>query len=316
MLKDNKRKGFILVIIAALFWGCMGVPTKNLGDLNFDSFSVSFFRTSISAAFYFLYCLKKKPSLLKIDKKGTIFFIIYGVIAFGATFILYNITVNYISIALATMFMFTSQVWVVILSYFIFKEKFTVKKIAALSLTFIGCFMMCKVYNLSSVHLNVTGVILGLMSGFTFALQIIFAKINSNKYNQDTLLTYSFIFASIFLIPFMNVKNTLHILGHSNNIYFILKNIFILGILNTAIANGAYVKSVQYIEVGVASIIASSEIVIASIIAYFVFSQALDMVQIVGMILILLSIMLLEIKKETLTKLFSSHNTSKENLNL
>ena len=42
-LSNNKTKGFILVIIAALFWGYMGVPTKNLGDLKFDAISVSFF---------------------------------------------------------------------------------------------------------------------------------------------------------------------------------------------------------------------------------------------------------------------------------
>ena len=44
MFKNDKTKGFILVIIAALFWGYMGVPTKNLGDFNFDTFSVSFFK--------------------------------------------------------------------------------------------------------------------------------------------------------------------------------------------------------------------------------------------------------------------------------
>ena len=153
---------------------------------------------------------------------------LYGAIAFGATFICYNVSVNYVSIALGTMFMFTSQIWVVILSYFIFKEQFTIRKVMAILLTLSGCFMMCKIYDINNIHLNAKGVILGLISGFTFALQIIFAKINSNKYNQNTLLAYSFIFASICFIPFMNIKNTLHILKNSNNIYFILKNILII----------------------------------------------------------------------------------------
>lgn len=65
MIKNNKTKGFILVIIAALFWGYLGVPTKNLYDFNFDSFSVCFFRTSIAGIFYFLYCFKKDYMLLK-----------------------------------------------------------------------------------------------------------------------------------------------------------------------------------------------------------------------------------------------------------
>lgn len=313
MIGNTKKKGFILVIIAALFWGYMGVPTKYLGDFKFDAFSVSFFRTSIAAIFYFLYCLKKDASLLKVDRKGILFFMLYGAVAFAATFISYNISVNYISIALGTMFMFTSQIWVVILSYFIFKEKFTVKKITAMLLTLIGCFMMCKLYDINNISLDLKGVIFGLLSGFTFALQIIFAKISSNKYNQNTLLAYSFIFASLCLIPFMNIKNTLHILNSSNNVYFILKNIIIIGVFNTVIANGAYIKSVQYIEVGIASIIASSEIVLASIIAYFVFHQTLNIVQVIGMILMIVSIIILEVNKEDLFKIFKNTKESAVN---
>lgn len=298
MVKTQKMKGIILVVVATLFWGYMGVPTKNLGDLNFDGFSISFFRTSIAGVVFLLYCLKKDPSLLRIDKKGFLFFMVYGVVAFAGTFITYILAVKYISIALATMFMFTSPIWVVILSYFIFKEKFTVKKVVAILLILTGCFLMCKVYDFSNINLNVKGVIFGILSGFTFSLQIIFAKINLKKYNQDTLLAYSFIFASIFLIPFMDIKNTIHILKSGNNTYFIIKNILIIGFLNTVIANGAYIKSVKYIEVGIASIIASTEIVIAAIIAYFVFKQSLDIVQIIGMILIFVAIMVLEIKPQ------------------
>lgn len=295
---SNSKKGFLLVVIAAIFWGYMGVPTKNLGDLSFDAFSVSFFRTFIAAVFYFLYCLIKNPSWLKVDKKGLSFFMIYGIVAFGGTFICYNVAVKYISIALATMFMFTSQVWVVILSYFIFKEKFTVKKIVAIVLTLIGCFLMCKIYDSNNMNLNPKGIIFGLISGLTFALQIILAKINSNKYNQNTLLAYSFIFASLCLLPFMNFKNTISVFTTSLNLPFIIKNIFIIGVLNTVIANGCYIKSVNYIEVGIASIIASSEIVIAAIIAYFAFNQVLDLVQIIGMALIIFSIMLLQTKEK------------------
>lgn len=155
---------------------------------------------------------------------------------------------------------------------------------------------MCKVYNPNNVNLNIKGVIFGVISGFTFALQIILAKINLSKYNQDTLLAYSFIFASIILIPFMDIRNTIDIFTSSNNTSFIISNILIIGFFNTVIANGAYVKSIQYIEVGIASIIASSEIAISAVIAYLIFKESLDMVQIVGMILILVSVIILEIK--------------------
>ncbi|BDR75714.1 DMT family transporter [Clostridium tetani] len=312
MIKNDKTKGFILVILAALLWGYLGIPTKNLYDFNFDSFSVCFFRTSIAGIFYFLYCFKKDANLLKIDKKGLLFFILYGAIGFATTFICYNVSVNYTSIALGTMFMFTSQVWVVILSYFIFKEKFTSKKIIAIFLTLAGCFMMCKMHDPKNLNLNLKGVILGLISGITFALQIIFAKISSKKYSQNTLLAYSFIFASLFLIPFMDAKSTLNILSDTNNLYPIIQNIFVIGFFTTVIANGAYLKSVEHIEVGIASIIATLEIPIAAIIAYFVFHQTLDIIQIIGMFLIIISVIILELKIKNLSEVFNFSLSEKE----
>ncbi|MDU1443932.1 MAG: EamA family transporter [Clostridium cochlearium] len=102
----------------------------------------------------------------------------------------------------------------------------------------------------------------------------------------------------------MNVKNTWNILSNTNNLYIIIKNIFIIGVFTTVIANGAYLKSVEYIEVGIASIIATLEIPVAAITAYFVFNQSLDAVQIIGMFLIIISVIILEIQLKTINKIF------------
>ena len=49
---NSKKLGFILVLLAAIFWGYVGVPTKHLADLGFDNYTISFFKTSIPAIFY------------------------------------------------------------------------------------------------------------------------------------------------------------------------------------------------------------------------------------------------------------------------
>ncbi len=54
--------------------------------------------------------------------------------------------------------------------------------------------------------------------------------------------------------------------------------------------------------------VSSLELVIASILGFIVFNQALNLVQILGMALILVSIILLEMKKSDLIKLFKKTN--------
>ncbi|WP_099190709.1 DMT family transporter [Tepidibacter mesophilus] len=297
-IDKNKEKGVILVIIAAVFWGYMGVPTRNLGNLNFDAFSVSFFRTLIAAVFYFLYCLKKKPKSLKVDSKGIIFFMIYGISAFALTFISYNISINYVSVSIATVLMFTCPIWVVILSHVLFKEEINKNKAIAIILNLFGCFMISKGYEFSNFSLSLKGIIFGLISGFAFALQGILAKIVDEKYDKDCLLAYSFLFGTLFLIFFVDFKNTANIFKNTNDMYFIIKNIIVIGIFNTIIANGSYVKAVEYLEASVCSIIVSLELVVAAIVAYFVFNEGLEGFQIIGMIMVIISIVVLNVKKK------------------
>lgn len=310
---NSKKLGFILVLLAAIFWGYVGVPTKHLADLGFDNYTISFFKTSIPAIFYLIYSFKKDPSLFIIDKKGILFFIIYGIVVIAGCFIAFNITINFLSLALATMFLYTSQIWVITISYFMFKEKLTAKKIISMLLILIGCFMMCEVHKLNNFNISAKGIFWGLISGFTFALQILLAKISNEKYNYNhtSLLTYSFLFAAIFLFPFMNMKNNIHIFKSSNNLFFLFRIIF-WSVVGTLIANTAYVKSTQYIEASIASMISSLELVVASILGFIVFNETLNLIQILGMLLILFSIVLLEIKKSDLLKLFKKNNKNLE----
>ncbi|CAH2214645.1 DMT family transporter [Tepidibacter aestuarii] len=294
----DKQKGFILVIIAAAFWGYMGVPTRNLGNLNFDPFEISFFRTLIASVFYFLYCLKKKPNSLKVDYKGIIFFMIYGISAFTLTFISYNISINYVSVSIATVLMFTCPVWVVVLSHFLFNEEINKNKSIAIILNLFGCFMISKGYEFSNFSISIKGIIFGLISGFSFALQGVLAKIVDEKYDKDCLLAYSFLFGTLFLIFFVDFKNTVNIFKGTNDMYFIIKNIIGVGLFNTVIANGSYVKAVEYLEASVCSIIVSLELVVAAIVAYFVFNEALEVLQIIGMIMVILSIVVINVKKK------------------
>lgn len=295
--KDDKTIGFLLVFLASICWGSVGIPTKNLANLGFDNYSISFFRSAPAAIFYLLYCLIKNPKWLKVDFKGILFFIFYGIFVLSGCLLSFNIAINSLSIALGTMFLYTSQIWVVVLSYFMFKEKFTFNKIFAMILIFIGSSMMCGIFSSSNFSLNAKGVIWGIISGFTFALQILLAKVSNDKYHSNTLLTYSFIFGTLILVPFMNMQNNISILSNTCNLSFILKNIA-FGFVTTVIANTSYVKSVQYIEASIASMISSSELIIASIVGFIIFGETLSKLQILGMIFILLSIVLLQIKKQ------------------
>ncbi|MPN09844.1 hypothetical protein SDC9_157136 [bioreactor metagenome] len=66
----------------------------------------------------------------------------------------------------------------------------------------------------------------------------------------------------------------------------------------TLVPNCSIVKSLQYIESGKASIVASVEPVIASILAFIIFGELFEIPQLVGIVLIMSSIILIQLKEK------------------
>ncbi len=293
-MKNKRSIGLLMVAMAALFWGSMGITIRNLNEFQLDPFSISFFRTAIAFVFYLVFFGRKDRSVLKIDGRGLLFCAVYGILSFGLAFVAYNIAVSRIPIAVATVLMFTSPVWVIIFSKIFFGEELTARKGIAIGLSLIGCFLISKGYDLDNLEIDLLGIVFALVSGITFALQVVMPKFVEDRYSKDSLLIYGFLFASVFLLFFTDLANTLQVF-QGGNLHGLGINLFILGVINTVIPNAAYVKSTEYVEASTGSIIISMEPLVAAVLAYLTFGEVLEGMQVVGMGVILISMGVLNI---------------------
>lgn len=293
-MKNKRSIGLLMVAMAALFWGSMGITIRNLNEFQLDPFSISFFRTAIAFVFYLVFFGRKDRSVLKIDGRGLLFCAVYGILSFGLAFVAYNIAVSRIPIAVATVLMFTSPVWVIIFSKIFFGEELTARKGIAIGLSLIGCFLISKGYDLDNLEMDLFGIVFALISGITFALQVVMPKFVEDRYSKDSLLIYGFLFASVFLLFFTDLANTFQVF-QEGNLHGLGINLFILGVINTVIPNAAYVKSTEYVEASTGSIIISMEPLVAAVLAYLTFGEVLEGMQVAGMGVILISMGVLNI---------------------
>ena len=125
---NNKKKGISLVLIATLFWGMMGVTSRTLANAGINSMSISFFRCLIAAIGFSIFLFIFNKNAFKIDLKGIIVSALYGIVTFGLSFTTFNIAVERVPIAVATVLMFTNPIWVTIFNAIFFKEKNYIKK--------------------------------------------------------------------------------------------------------------------------------------------------------------------------------------------
>lgn len=308
---ENSKKiteGYLFVAISAACWGMMAVLTKKLSEVGFDSMAISALRPTVAVLFYVLYNLLTDRKAFKTDLKGLIFFAIYGIVALDGMFLSFTYAVKYTSIATASVLLFTNPIFVMIMSYFLFKEKFTYKKVISLILAIIGCVLISKAYDTSELKMdNLFGIGMGVLSGFTVALQNVLGKVGSKKYSPKTHLIYSFIFAAIFLWFFRSPVELVSNITSSKALFYVLA----IGFVATVIPNGLFLKALQYVESSKASIICSVEPIVAAILGYFIYNEALELPQLIGMLAVLVSVGIIQIKDK---KDKNSSNDSEENI--
>ena len=188
--------------------------------------------------------------------------------------------------------MYTSPIFVVGLSFLLFKEKLTFVKLGGLVLTFIGC-VLCS-YEKGGFVLSVPTFIVGVGAGLCYGSYSIFSRYAINKgYSTDTILIYTFIFAllgSCVFVPYdLLISNIPNIAGA-------LPYLLGLGLLATAVPYTLYTAGLKNMENGKAAIIACMEIVASIIVGIIAYQEIPTLIKIVGIVIVFVSVVLLNLK--------------------
>jgi len=276
------KKGYILVFLAASMWGTLGIFAKLLYQFNLDPFTITFYRTLIAFSILLVYNYSND---FQIKRHRLPFYALYGFFAVFLFYILYFYTVKISSVSFAVLLLYSAPVYSTILGYALFKEKITKAKILALVIVIFGVFLVA---NLDHWDANKIATVLGLLSGLTYALYGILAKVAVRDENPEEALLYTIGFGTLFLAPFSHFKIP----------YESLPYLFGLAFFPTVLGYILYNKALQEVEVSKASIISTVEPVVALILAYLIFRETLTPKQMIGAVFIILGSLILHIEEK------------------
>jgi drug/metabolite transporter (DMT)-like permease len=282
------------VVIGASLWGIIGIFIHDLSDAGFTSLQIVTLRVVSAALMLVIYLSLANPQLLKIRFKDSAVFVGTGIFSIVFFNWCYFTAIEEVSLSVAVMLLYTGPAFVIILSRIFFKEYFNLSKIVALVFTAIGCMLVIQLFPLSDKTISFYGLLVGLGSGFGYALYSIFGKIALRKYSTVTIITYTFIFASIVLIPTSGVTIAFEKLSSGNTIATVIG----LGLFPTVLAYLLYTKGLSMIESGKASITATMEPVVATAVGVYLFDEILTVFQIIGILLIISAVVILQVKNK------------------
>lgn len=293
MTDSQNRLAYIYVLLGAALWGIIGLFIDELSEAGFTALQIVTLRVVSAAVMLVCFLAIKNPKLLKIDLKDSFSFIGTGIFSIVFFNWCYFTAIEEVSLSVAVILLYTGPAFVAILSRIFFKEPMTNRKVGALLLTLLGCALVIKVIPLSDQRISWFGILVGLGSGFGYALYSIFGKHALKKYESLTVITYTFIFASAVLLPVSGITIEAEQLASTH----IWLQVLGLGFFPTALAYMLYTTGLSMIESSRASITATIEPVVATLLGVFIFNELLTLYQIVGILLVLTAVVLIQLKK-------------------
>ena len=298
---DKKNKtmiGTILIIIAGCFWGSMGIFVRRLGTYGFSSIQIVSIRVTLAALFFALLLFIKDRSGFKIKVRDIPLFLGLG---FGSILfftVCYFTAIAMMSLSTAAILLYTSPVWIMLMSILFFHEKMDRRKLTALALAFAGCVL---VSGLSGGGMSPIGLLVGLGSGIGYGLYSILGTVALRKYSPYTVTTYTFMFAAVGSWIICRPQDMFYKFSSVTDLGFLIIFCVLTALITAVIPFLAYTLGLERVEASKAGIIATIEPMVATLIGIIVFSEPLTLMSGLGILLILSAVVFLNLKNEKRT---------------
>lgn len=281
--------------MAGLLWGSMGIFVRRFEEYGLESLDIVAVRAIATTFILFFFLLFYDKSLLRIKRKDLWCFLGTGILSIVFFNYCYFRAITMTSLSVAAVLLYTAPAFVMILSYFLFHEKFTGRKVCALVLTFVGCVFVTGLIG-SSQSLEGKGILIGIGAGLGYALYSIFGRFALDRgYHSFTISFYTFFIAALGVLPICNFEKVVRVsrLGIKMIGWALL-----FGFLSTVLAFLLYTMGLKNMDNGKAAILASVEPVAATLIGVIVYGETLSAGEVFGVLLVLGAIVLCNVQNK------------------
>ncbi len=272
----NLFEGYGEIITAAILFSLAGIFGKMISGISAQG--IIFYRVTFAAIIFFIVLLiSGNLGKVKLKDKKT-YLVLFGILQM-ITMLMFFISVLKASVSVAVLLLYTAPVYVTVLSPVLLKESPAEKGLLALVLSIAGIIFIVGPGDLYFYQLSF-GVLAGIISGITYASEIMISKYISQTYSGYTQAFWSFIIAILILMPAGLVPAEVIF---ENTVYLIL-----LAIFPTILAVSLYFNGLKKVRASSASIMGLIEPVSAVILAVIILNEEISMLIITGGALILI----------------------------
>ena len=283
------------ILVAAALWGSVGVFLKGLLALELTRYQVVFLRMLLAAVIFGGYLLIKNHKLPTFRLKDIWCFIGTGIINQLLFCLCYYTAIPMVGVAVASVLMYTSPVFAIVLSVLLFHEKINRRAVVSLLLALAGCVLVSGVVG-GGQAMPTVGILLGLASGLAYAFGGIFNKFALQKgYSSEVISFYTFLFCALGAAPLAMAQPfpALSGSGMTGAVGYLLGMAVLCGIFPTFL----YATGLKGVAPGRASLFTSSEPAVATLLGVLLYHEKLTALAVAGIVLIVAAVCMLAMEK-------------------
>lgn len=286
--------GYLSVTGAALLWASCGTAGKALFNAGMSPFILVQTRVTLAALIMVVVLAPWRPSLLAIRARDIAYFLLFGSVFMALMQVSYFMAISKIQVAAAILVQYLAPVLVTVFSMVFWRERVTLRKVIALSLSIAGCYLVVGGYSLELLNMNRAGIVWALLSALAFASTTLLGEKGMQRHNPWTALTYALIFSALTLNI---VRHPLLVLSQSYTLQQWGSILYIV-VFGTLIPFGLYLVGVNYIRSTRTIITATLEPIAAAFMAFLLLGEALAGLQAAGGACVIAAIVLLQWERE------------------
>jgi len=288
-----KKKAFLYIILAGIFWGTSGIYVHYLAPLGLSSVQMTCIRGVVAVIALSLYAFLRNRELFKASVKELLLYALGGLSLF-MTATCYYTSMQMTSVSTAVVLMYTAPVIVMAYSVAFMGEKLTNLKAVSVICMIAGCALSSGA--VGGMKFNFNGVLIGLASGISYSAYNIVTKIQmKKKCNPLTANIYCFLFVAVIALL---VSHPFEIVTVATN-----KPLSILLMVGCGLCTGVipyflYTVALKALPAGTVSALGVVEPMAATIFSVVLLGERLNIYSVSGIILILTAVYMLGRAKE------------------
>lgn len=298
----SSNRGYAIALGSAAILSTTAIFIRHLTETyHLPALVLAFWRDVFVALVLAVLLRLVSPHLLRVSRRRLLYLAAYG-LALSLFNALWTQSVALNGAASATVLVYSSAGFTVLLGRWLLKERLDWARLLAVACSLSGCVLVAGALDPAAWNANLPGILTGVFSGLGYAAYTLMGRSAAQRgLNPWTTILYTFSFAALFLLGYNLLPGEaipasaarpqdLFWLGDSLAGWGVL---FLLAAGPTLAGFGLYNISLGYLPSSVVNLIVTTEPVFTALIAYLLLGEQLSAVQVLGSLVILLGVILL-----------------------